>query len=139
MIVHAIKTVQPTFTQQVVQHVQTALVPYRYASANPNRMGKLQYGIWLEEVRKDWDVGEFVTIKGLAEVPNVAPFHYRITGIDEIWYNVPYDTRTNEPLAIVCRTPQGIYMNKGPSTIRHLTAQEIACVNLSNIKTIGNA
>ena len=100
-------------------------------------MDKISYSKWIDDVKQMWDVGDLVTLKDISYTPHCLPLYYRITYIDELCHNVPYDAKTNEPMALTCRTSTNIHVCKAPSTMRLLNKEEVELVTLSNKKPVG--
>ena len=131
MIVHSIT--KPSGFLPYIAGVVHSVLPFR-SNSGRQRMDKLTYTKWIEEVKQEFDVGELVTLKLIAETPNVLPMYYRITFIDEMCHNVPYDYSRWMPMALTCKTQQGVHICKCPDDVRHLTFEEIKLVTLSNTK-----
>jgi len=137
MITHKIE--RPSLIQCAVQRVVGALGYDRPAYQGRQRMDKLAYTKWVEEVKQEWKVGDLATLKPVVAMPNILPMYYRVTFIDELCHNVPYDYSTWEPLALTCVTSHGMHMCKSPNVMRHLTEEEEALVRLSNQKPAGTS
>jgi len=102
--------------------------------------GKLQYSTWMDEkVIKIFKVGDLVALASSPPIPNMVPYHMEITYLSELYWDVMYDKDKQEPKPITCRSLRGTFESFGPSTIRLLTDEEKALVNLSNQKHAGTA
>jgi hypothetical protein len=101
---------------------------------------KFTFNKWYEEnVQGHFCVGDLITLKDIPPVPNTIPFHYKITFLHEMWYNVKFNSSNTEPVCLCCTSLGGGTINKAPSEMRKLTVEEVALVNLSNIKAQGTA
>ena len=102
--------------------------------------GKVQYTMWIEEIKKEWKVNELVTLRQFEPVENrLPPIFFVISYINEILHHSKWDEDIQQPIALVCLTSDGRYLNKCPAVLRHFTAEENALVDLQNSKSAGTA
>lgn len=102
--------------------------------------GKMQYSAWIEETKKEWKVNDLVTLRQIAPLPNyLPPIFYVISYIHEIHLHAKWDEDIQQPIALVCLTAEGKYLNKCPAVLRHFTPEENALVDLQNTKPSGTA
>lgn len=126
--------------------VLNKLWPFNHKSVNTEQRpastvwDKATYNAWYEKnVRGHFAVGDLVTLKEIREAEGKIPFHYKISFLNEMWFNVKFDQALTEPLALCCAGLGNTFVNKSPFAMRKLSVQEVALVNLSNIKAQGTA
>jgi hypothetical protein len=95
---------------------------------------KLQFTMWLEGIKAHHEVGELLTLNQIPVIKGVAPFHFKLTFINELYHDVEFDLDIQQPIAFTVQTMDGKLLNKCPAVLRKLTKEEIACVNLQNPK-----
>lgn len=108
-------------------------------SNQPRKMDKITYSRWIEEQKKKFKVGEQVTLAMVAPVKDRLPWLLRISYIEEDHNHVYWDVSADDPACITLTTPTGVTNHKAPSTLRHLTPEEIELVKLSNTQSLGTA
>lgn len=124
----------------IVEKIQSYFNGGRRVNSDKCEWSKLQYHMWLDEkVNKTFKVGDLVALASFPPTPNIVPYHMVITYVSELYWDVVYDKDRQEPKPITCRSLRGTFESFGPSTIRLLTDEEKALVNLSNQKHAGTA
>lgn len=100
---------------------------------------KVVYSTWIEGIKNNYKVGDLVTSVHISVMPNVIPFHYSVTYIEELHGHVKWDDHYHQPKCLHCKTLQGNQVELCPKFVRHLTQGEIDLVNLSHRKHQGTA
>ena len=132
MLTYTIK--KPTLIQQVGAFL------LGQPKAPSHNWDKQTFTKWFETtVRGKFCIGDLITLRDISVTPNTIPFHYRIGFINELWFNVTFDSSNAEPLCLGCEGLNRSWISKAPSTMRKLTIEEVALVNLSNTKAAGSA
>jgi hypothetical protein len=110
-----------------------------YTRSPPIDWTKHRFSLWVESVKKEFKVGQLVTLKVAPPQPNVLPFHFRITDINEVHHFATWDRVAFEPEAIMLQTPAGVVHKRAPSVLRHLTEEELRLVILQDTEPRGTA
>ena len=93
----------------------------------------MEYTNWIEEVKKEWKVGDLICLRSNVEMANSCPLHYRIEGIQEIHYLAELATFYREPKAINCVIPDTVkHVSFCPKEIRKLTDKEVSLAHVRN-------
>ena len=127
MFTYKIKHPEPVVTQPNTNYVRGSTYGSRKCE-----WPKLVYANWVEGVKKNYKVGDLVTLTINEYKENVIPYYYEITGIGEIHYLVELDTYFNEPMAIHCLTQHDFAVSKCPAAIRPLTIEEQRLVHVQH-------
>lgn len=128
-------TVVPFRQPQKVQYPGTGLYGYTIDMPWP----KVQFSIWLEGIKQKFAVGDLVTMATIPVIPNVVPMKWEITYINELHKDCKFDADIKQPICITVRFPNGVCVQKCPATLRKLTTEELALVELSDKKPGGTA
>lgn len=89
------------------------------------RWGKFPYIRWIEQVKAEWAVGDFVCPIGVPVKDGQAPYYYgQIEGINELHYMADVDVLLNEPKALLVRHSKGDMVSYCPRALRKFTDAE---------------
>jgi hypothetical protein len=110
-----------------------------YVYKHKSDWGKLVYTNWIEEVKKEFAVGDLVCYHGTAPKADTLPYYQTIVYIEEMHSDVTWDNYHQQPCAVTARDPALILMKRCPKGIRKLTQEEVSLVRLQNSKVEGTA
>lgn len=133
---------QPTNTYPVRQQQQQQYPGAKHLAAShivDMPWPKLRFTLWLEGLKRIYQVGDLVTMALVPVIPNAVPMVWKITYINELHKDCKYDTDIQEPICLSVQYPNGVTNQKCPATLRKLTKEELALVDLSNKKPAGSA
>jgi hypothetical protein len=145
MIVYSIKPPEPVVVQGRSFGNQMVDTTRRFLGLEvhkPNEEAmpwtKLHYSNWIEGVKAKFKTGDLVTLLHVSVIPNCVPLYYIVAHVNEIHYLVRFDNQVQQPICLAVRTINGIILLKCPATLRHLTPEEVALVNLQNLQPAGS-
>jgi len=137
---------QPGWVKSAVSKVVN-LLPYRRdIPSRPTGLSrgctwdKVTYIKYIEGVKARFKVGDLVTYMYTSPSSTVVPHHFKIIYINELAHDVMYDNDLQLPACISVQFGEGTDVKtfvKTPNTLRLLTKEEIALVNLQNTKPLG--
>ena len=122
----------------------------RLAHTNPGFLGpmewtKAHFTEFIEKVKKEFAVGDLVTGQHCPVLAMRPPaVYYEVRYISELYHDTKFDNAIKEPqcLTLIERSllsSEGGLFTRCPATLRKLTKEEIALVDLQNTKAKGNA
>jgi hypothetical protein len=133
MITYCIEPKKPTIFERIagsfVSQLPLGQVPLEWT--------KLQYSLWIENVKRHYAVGDLVTLWQIPFQVDHAPEYWIVSYINECHRDVVFDVEIRQPSAITLRNPNGQLVRKCPAVLRQLTAKEIELVNLLNMPISG--
>ena len=101
---------------------------------------KIDFSRWYDlNVMGRFHVGDLVTWAYMADQVGFAPFHFKITYINEIHHAVKFSRKYQQPKCLIVQGLNGVVSARCPKELRLLTAGENALVNLQNTKAQGTA
>ena len=142
MLVHKIK--KPV-VRSVVAGILSHLLP-----SNPEprlaghgmilHMNKQLFAEWHKKhVEGKFSVGDLICYVATPSMANAIPHHFKITYINELWYQCKWHPGLNAPESLTCQTTAGFSVTKCASVMRRLTKEEVELVSLSNRKIQGTS